>query len=542
MHDVDSELVEWAGDDSDAIAIAGRGATRFGFARFTELFVSAPETWMTELDGTRAMRRWRQALRDLSSHARRLARRIALSPSGLDVSTMVVCSIESGTTRALRHAVESGWVQWQGDRRVQVPPMRRPLLGTWLKPEPDDARWIARYAKRRLSHPSCQSDQACLAECLRNTKIRRCLATATLRTAAERLRRTKHVELAMGALRERLASEDVSHRQSLQLRQTLGGALIEMGAYRESTVVLRDRSRASRVMRAHAHIRLGEVRAGQRILRALGPKQADPNWDLQWSLAAIDTHDARAESHIQSQLTTADDTRRRGLVWALYAEWADRRGDKSAVYKYQKAIADLSEAGDAMVGAYCQARYARALARCGRKDESADVAVAAWQQIQNLPGAALRGLAALACVESGVGTADTFQRTLQNAAGTDLPELAREARAALGCRSATTCIALSETDAQIDGRPLALAPNGPPWRVLAYLCMLPPASVVSIDELFRVGWPGERAQRSSQRRRVHTAIWTLRRAGLRDVLETVGRNRYRLSARVVTESVDAAPK
>lgn len=47
------------------------------------------------------------------------------------------------------------------------------------------------------------------------------------------------------------------------------------------------------------------------------------------------------------------------------------------------------------------------------------------------------------------------------------------------------------------------------------------ASAVSVSALFRAGWPGERADAASQKKRVQTALWTLRKQGLDAVLRTV---------------------
>lgn len=43
---------------------------------------------------------------------------------------------------------------------------------------------------------------------------------------------------------------------------------------------------------------------------------------------------------------------------------------------------------------------------------------------------------------------------------------------------------------------------------------------LKVDELFEIGWPGERIPYESQVRRVYTAIWTLRTLGLDNVLLT----------------------
>jgi predicted ATPase len=72
-----------------------------------------------------------------------------------------------------------------------------------------------------------------------------------------------------------------------------------------------------------------------------------------------------------------------------------------------------------------------------------------------------------------------------------------------------------------DGRRVGLERRGAPSRVLAFLaerrCALP-ADVVPTDRIFDAGWPGEHASAEAAAQRVYTAIWTLRRLGLRDVV------------------------
>jgi hypothetical protein len=47
-----------------------------------------------------------------------------------------------------------------------------------------------------------------------------------------------------------------------------------------------------------------------------------------------------------------------------------------------------------------------------------------------------------------------------------------------------------------------------------------PGKALGVDELFSIGWPGERIPYESQVRRVYTAIWTLRTLGLEGTLLT----------------------
>ncbi len=60
-------------------------------------------------------------------------------------------------------------------------------------------------------------------------------------------------------------------------------------------------------------------------------------------------------------------------------------------------------------------------------------------------------------------------------------------------------------------------------RILVGLCRArreATGKTLGVDELFEIGWPGERIPYESQVRRVYTAIWTLRTLGLDGLLLT----------------------
>jgi hypothetical protein len=73
------------------------------------------------------------------------------------------------------------------------------------------------------------------------------------------------------------------------------------------------------------------------------------------------------------------------------------------------------------------------------------------------------------------------------------------------------------------GTRVDVARRGAVRRILAALASsrLESASrALTVDELFQIGWPGERIPYESQVRRVYTAIWTLRTLGLEGLLLT----------------------
>lgn len=76
---------------------------------------------------------------------------------------------------------------------------------------------------------------------------------------------------------------------------------------------------------------------------------------------------------------------------------------------------------------------------------------------------------------------------------------------------------------EFDGNHVDVARRGAVRRILADLAssrIERPGHARTVDELFQVGWPGERIPYESQVRRVYTAIWTLRTLGLEEMLLT----------------------
>jgi hypothetical protein len=68
-----------------------------------------------------------------------------------------------------------------------------------------------------------------------------------------------------------------------------------------------------------------------------------------------------------------------------------------------------------------------------------------------------------------------------------------------------------------------VARRGAVRRILAALATrraTSPGEALGVDDLFSIGWPGERIPYESQVRRVYTAIWTLRTLGLDGLLLT----------------------
>ena len=84
-------------------------------------------------------------------------------------------------------------------------------------------------------------------------------------------------------------------------------------------------------------------------------------------------------------------------------------------------------------------------------------------------------------------------------------------------------IATDGTWFEIDGQHVDVARRGAVRRILSGLASAREEKAgrsLSVDDLFQIGWPGERIPYESQVRRVYTAIWTLRTLGLDGTLLT----------------------
>jgi len=91
---------------------------------------------------------------------------------------------------------------------------------------------------------------------------------------------------------------------------------------------------------------------------------------------------------------------------------------------------------------------------------------------------------------------------------------------------------------QFDGRTADLRRRGSLRRILAALGASHDArEALDVLALQQAGWPNERMRPESGRNRVYTAISTLRREGLKGILERLD-DGYRLSPTLVIRRVD----
>jgi len=102
-------------------------------------------------------------------------------------------------------------------------------------------------------------------------------------------------------------------------------------------------------------------------------------------------------------------------------------------------------------------------------------------------------------------------------------ELGEALRDAGSRRLASLRVASDGTWFELEGQHVDVARRGAVRRILAGLADArtdKTGKPLSVDDLFRIGWPGERIPYESQVRRVYTAVWTLRTLGLEGTLLT----------------------
>jgi predicted ATPase len=128
---------------------------------------------------------------------------------------------------------------------------------------------------------------------------------------------------------------------------------------------------------------------------------------------------------------------------------------------------------------------------------------------------------AVAALERAVRQASTWSRRAATSGPATAPGIgATDASGAEGARVLAVCRA-KRTVRTPDGRTVALERHPALWRLTecfadARVCT--PERALGVDELVAAGWPGERVRSDAGARRVYTALSTLRREGLRDVI------------------------
>ena len=285
-----------------------------------------------------------------------------------------------------------------------------------------------------------------------------------------------------------------------------------------------------------------------------------------WALAtcgAVEIELARidaAREHLDEALRIATEQQAgtiEAVALVMLAQLAHESGDAArATVLYQRAIPVLLRAKQQRGAALALAACAAAEASRGRADAAERLLGDARRELTSpRPGdeVALDAFAlAVAAARDGdvdPAHAAAIERRAKEVPSSDELRLAlRRMRSALDApRSEATpaappALRVAKNGAwfEIESGRVHLPERSPLRRVVAALLdrrQRDPEATLSFGEVFEAAWPGERALASAIANRVKVAVSTLRKAGLKPVLETVGSG-YRL-APSVTIAVEA---
>lgn len=208
------------------------------------------------------------------------------------------------------------------------------------------------------------------------------------------------------------------------------------------------------------------------------------------------------------------------LARRFVAEVEMRRGrPQAAAALFEETMHELTRFGDEVGALYLSSRLVEALRAAGETKRADEEATRARIIAARAEEATLE----LTLLEALEGIAPS--RIAELAWRTQIPSL-REAAAQWVARNeprAEPILRIDPRNATADATEGTLSLSRRPTlaRVLDALIQAHGRSeALSSEALFAVGWPGERVDRSSQRQRVQTAIWALRRGLLGEALIT----------------------
>jgi tetratricopeptide (TPR) repeat protein len=217
----------------------------------------------------------------------------------------------------------------------------------------------------------------------------------------------------------------------------------------------------------------------------------------------------------------------------------------SAEDHHRRALSSLARVVDPSSTARCQARLAAVLATLGDHAAAGPLLDEAEREavdpvVRDLVGL-FRGFLDLAA-----GDEDGVRRRLARAGPLlDIDGDARVAARLLRAALPEGCVLLVTADGQSfappGGEPQDLSRHASCRRMFAALVdrrLAAPGAPLSLDELFRTGWPGERIAAASVRNRVHVNLARLRSLGLKRVLVRTEEG-YHLDPQVPIRTVQA---
>jgi hypothetical protein len=198
-----------------------------------------------------------------------------------------------------------------------------------------------------------------------------------------------------------------------------------------------------------------------------------------------------------------------------------RRGDPvSAIPLFEQTRDELFRYGDYAGGLFVWSRLVEALqaAKSSRASEEA-------RRVRDLARRGGEGLLELSVLDATQRDELSVARVTELAWQAQIPAMRLRAIDWLSSAAPSPGLVLyvdmERQRATFGDRTTDLAKRPSLWRILrALIDAHTRTKPLAFSILFAVGWPGENVDAMSKKQRVHTAIWTLRRALLGDLLET----------------------
>lgn len=201
----------------------------------------------------------------------------------------------------------------------------------------------------------------------------------------------------------------------------------------------------------------------------------------------------------------------------------------------ESARLEMHRCGDHVTALYCSVRLVEALRAAG-DDARADYEAQAAHASATRGGEMAFELVVLGAAD---GESVPWERVAELAWRVQIPLLRAQAERWMAARPARPpgprlLLDRRTQTATLGGRRVCLATRPTLWRALVALATArSEQSALSGEAVFAAAWPGERAEATSRKKRVQTAVWSLRKVLLGEHLETCGQGYFlRQSVRI----------